>query len=106
MRVSISVRDRDRLVRALSMERRQDGMLDLTLLRLDPGTQSAVLHQTLRPGDRGVAILAEGAPAFDARGIADYPDGFWPARRTAGGWIALIDEPAASANTSRQAAMI
>jgi hypothetical protein len=95
MKVSVSPRERDRLVRALYIERRQDGLLDLTLLRLDPGQQSSVLHQTMRASDHGVAALADGAPAFDTRGIAGFPPGFWPARRTAGGWVALIDEPSA-----------
>jgi hypothetical protein len=94
MKVSVPPRDRDRLVRVVHMERRQDGLLDLTLLRLDAAARGSVVRQTLTPGDRGVNDLAEGAPMFDSRGIPSFPPGFWPARRTAGGWVALIDEVA------------
>jgi len=94
MRVSISPRNRYRLVRALRIEARPDGMIDMTLLRLDPGQQSPVIQQTFVRDDPDFNILADGAPAFDARGAGEYPEGIWPARRTAGGWIALIDEPA------------
>jgi len=93
MRITVSARYRDRLVRVLRMEPRQDGFVDTTMLRLDPGQESAVVHQVLSKGEKGMAVLADGAPAFDARGVSDLPEGFWPARRTAGGWIALIDEP-------------
>lgn len=65
----------------------------MTMLRLDPGQESAVVRQVLSKVEKGIASLADGAPVFDSRGVAGLPEGFWPARRTAGGWIALIDEP-------------
>lgn len=95
MRLSVSPSNRDRLMRALRVERREDGLLDATLLRLDPGQGSAVLRQTMSPSFSD--FLADGAPFFDTRDMDNLPPGLWPARRTAGGWIALIDDSVRSA---------
>ena len=90
MRVSIPSRDRERLVRALRVENRPDGNVELTLLRLEPGEQPALLKQSV--SSLQGQVLADGAPIFDAHGTPDFPPGFWPARRVAGGWVALIDD--------------
>ena len=90
MRVSIPSRDRERLVRALRVENRPDGKVELTLLRLEPGEQPALLKQSVSAllG----ASLSDGAPIFDSHGAPEFPPGYWPARRVAGGWVALIDD--------------
>ncbi len=90
MRVSIPNRDRERLVRALRADSRPDGKVELTLLRLEPGEQPALVRQSVSA--RQSEVLSDGAPIFDSHGVPDFPPGFWPARRVAGGWVALIDD--------------
>jgi hypothetical protein len=57
---------------------------------LEPGEHPALLKQSVSA--RQSEALADGAPIFDAHGTPDFPPGFWPARRVAGGWVALIDD--------------
>lgn len=78
-------------------EPRDDGTIEFTLLQLDPMGELPIQRLICSATGHDAEVLLDGAPAYDARGLPDLPEGFWPARRVAGGWLALIDDSAVPA---------